>query len=168
MTPGIHPIQRAAKFAATLAAWIAGTVLVALMTGTVADVLGRYLFNKPLLGVFDLTHFAVVIIVYLGLAYCTYFGSHATIELLYNLLNTTWARIVDRIINFAGAVILGILSWRAGVDAIQVKQFGQASQLLQLPLYPAYWVVVVGCALTALIMLMHAIYPATIEKDQHG
>lgn len=168
MTHDLPPLQRAAKTAATLFAYCAGAVLVALMAGTVADVLGRYLFNSPLLGVFDLTHFAVVIVVYLGMAYCTYHASHATIELLYNRLSAPLARFMDRLINIAAAVIMAILAWRAGVDGIQVKQFGQASQLLQIPLWPAYWVVVAGCALTALIFLMHAIWPERIEKDTHA
>lgn len=165
MTLEIPAVQRVAKHAATLAAYAAGIVLVALMTGTVADVLGRYLFNYPLLGVFDLTHFAVVIIVYMGFAYCTYFGGHAAIELLYDRLSAPIARVMDRIIHVSSAIMMGVLAWRAGVDAIQVQEFGQASQLLELPLYPAYWVAAVGSALTALVMLLQGIYPDRIEKD---
>lgn len=162
----IPAIQRAAKIAATLAAYAAGVVLVVLMTGTVADVLSRFLLNKPLLGVFDLTHFAVVIIVYLGFAYCTYYGGHAAVELLYERLSAPLAHAMDRIIHFAGAAMMGVLAWRAGVDAVQVQQFGQASQLLELPLYPAYWIAAFGSALTAAVMAIQVFYPDRIEKDR--
>jgi TRAP-type C4-dicarboxylate transport system permease small subunit len=159
-------MKAAAKLAVTVGAYLAGLVLVALMLGTVADVAGRYFFNAPILGVFDLTHFAVVIMVYLGMGYCTYYGAHAAIELLYNRLPAALAGLVSRLADLAGAVMFAIIAWRTGAAGLQVQDFGQTSQLLLLPLYPLYWVIVVGCVLVVAVLLMHAIAPNTKEKDQ--
>ena len=46
---------RATDSVVTFMAYIAGVVLMLLMFITTADVVGRYFFNEPLTGVFDLT-----------------------------------------------------------------------------------------------------------------
>ena len=58
---------RATDSVVTFMAYIASVVLMLLMFITTADVVGRYFFNEPLTGVFDLTHFAVLIMVFFGL-----------------------------------------------------------------------------------------------------
>lgn len=157
--------QRAAKFAATLLAWFAGAVLVALMLITVVDVAGRYFFNSPLTGTIDLTQMSVVAMVYLGMAYTTYQGSHAVISVLYDRLPETAARVLDRIINASAAALFAIIAWRTAANAIQIRDFGQSTQLLLLPLYPVYWVVVVGSVVTALVFLLQTIDPDMREPS---
>lgn len=166
MNSDISTTQRAAKFAASLLAWFAGAVLVALMLITVVDVSGRYFFNAPLEGTLDLTQMSVVAMVYLGMAYTTYHGAHAVISVLYDRLPQPAARILDRIINLSAASLFVIIAWRTALNAIQIKQFGQSTQLLLLPLYPVYWVVVAGCVVTALIFLLQTIDPDMHEKEE--
>jgi TRAP-type C4-dicarboxylate transport system permease small subunit len=56
----------------------------------------------PINGVFDLTHFAVATMVYLGLAYCGYRGAHVVIELLYGKLPRAARGSLNWVINLAG------------------------------------------------------------------
>jgi len=159
-------LQRATIAVVKFSGYLAGLALVALMIATVADVAGRYMFNAPITGVFDLTHIAVVVIVYLGLAYCTYYGAHAAIEVLVDRFDARIAAALARLIHLSGAAILLVIAWRSGMAALQVQSFGQTSQLLLVPLYPFYWVVVFGCALTALVLILQAIDPGFTEKDE--
>ena len=52
-------LARATDIVTSAAAGAAGVVLILLMLLTTADVVGRYFFNSPINGVFDLSHFAV-------------------------------------------------------------------------------------------------------------
>ncbi len=158
-----HPL----KLAVTVAGYLAGLTLVALMLGTVADVAGRYFFNAPITGVFDLTHFAVVIMVYLGLGYCTYFGAHAAIDFIFDRFPAFIRNIVQRLADLAAAALLCVISWQTGKSGIQVRDFNQTSQLLEWPVYPLYWIVVFGCLLTALVLIVHALRPDLKQEQSH-
>lgn len=159
-----HIVARATDFATTVAAYVAGVVLVALMLLTTADVAGRYFFNAPLNGVFDLTHFAVSIMTFLGLSYCGYQGGHVVIELLYEKLPFVARGVLNRVINLVGCVLFGVIAWRTAVQSIDVRDMGEASQLMEIPLFPLYWLVAFGCALFAAVMALRIFIP---EPDSH-
>jgi TRAP-type C4-dicarboxylate transport system permease small subunit len=154
-------IARAADAVTTYLAYAAGIVLMLLMVLTTADVAGRYFFNKPITGVFDLTHFAVLIMV---LAYCGIKGGHVAIELLYDKLPPPVARVLDKFINLVGAVLFLVIAWRTAIQSIDVKDFGEASQLLLIPYHPFYYLVAFGCVVFAGVMFMRMFIP----EDRHA
>ena len=78
-------VSRFTRIVTTGAACIAGGVLVFLMLMTTLGVVLRK-FGYPINGVFDLTHFSVLSMTFLGLAYCGFHGGHVTIELFYQRL----------------------------------------------------------------------------------
>ena len=166
MTQSPSLTARAARFVSALLALCAGAVLVALMLVTVVDVAGRYFFNSPLAGVLDLTQMAVVAMVYLGMTWATWCGAHASISALYDRLSEPVARILTRLINACSAALFFVIAWRSAVAGIQIREFGQSSQLLLLPLYPLYWIVVAGCVVTALIFLVQTFNPELREPEE--
>lgn len=152
-------VARATEIVTTAAAYVAGAVLVALMLLTTADVAGRYFFNAPLEGVFDLTHFAVSTMTFLGLGYCGYRGGHVVIELLYRRLGPATRAALLRLINLAGCALFAVIAWRTAVQSIDVRALGEASQLMAIPFYPLYWLVAFGSALFAAVMALRAFVP---------
>ena len=152
MSEDDNPIARATDAVTAAAAYVAGAVLLALMLLTTADVAGRYFFNAPIDGVFDLTHFAVSIMTFLGLAYCGFRGGHVAIELLYDRLARPVRRVLNRGINLAGCILFAVIAWRTAVQSIDVREFGEASQLMEIPFFPLYWLVAFGAALFAWVM----------------
>lgn len=171
MTPGQAPVTqnglvRLTKWAVTASAALAGAVLVALMCLTVADVAGRYFFNAPLNGVFDLTQFAVLIMTFLSFAYCAYRGAHVTIELLYDRLGTGAQFVLRRASNLAGAVLFAVIAWRAVVQSVDVREFNEASQLLTIPYWPFYYVLAFGAALFAATLLLKTFIDLPEEGEE--
>ena len=152
-------LARAPDIVTSAAAGAAGVVLILLMLLTTADVVGRYFFNSPINGVFDLTHFAVSIITYLGLAYCGWRGAHVGIELLYDRLPTVARRVLNRATNLAGCTLFGLISWRTAVQSIDVREMGEASQMLEVPLYPLYYLVTFGSGLFAWVLGLRIFIP---------
>ncbi len=152
-------IVRATDIVTSATAFVAGAVLILLMLLTTADVAGRYFFNSPINGVFDLTHFAVSIMVYLGLAYCGFRGAHVVIELLYDKLPEGARRVLNRAINLVGCGLFGLISWRTWVQSIDVRDMGEASQMMEIPLYPLYYVVAFGSGLFAWVMGLRVFVP---------
>ena len=152
-------VARATEAVTTIATYGAGLVLIALMLLTTADVAGRYFFNSPINGVFDLTHFAVSIMTHLGLAYCGYRGGHVVIELLYDKLPRGWRRILNQIINLAGCILFALIAWRTVVQGLDVREMGEASQMMEIPLFPLYFVVALGSGLFAWVMGFRVFVP---------
>ena len=149
MSERANKIVRATDVVASAAAYAAGAVLILLMLLTTADVAGRYFFNSPINGVFDLTHFAVSMMTFLGLAYCGYRGGHVVIELLYDKLPPGARRVLNRVINLVGCVLFALIAWRTAVQSIDVREMGEASQMMEIPLFPLYYLVAFGSGLFA-------------------
>lgn len=159
MSPRLKALDRATDIITSAAAGVAGVVLVLLMLLTTADVAGRYFFDSPISGVFDLTHFAVSIMTYLGLAYCGYRGTHVVIELLYDRLPPAAQGVLDRLTNLAGCVLYALICWRTAVQAAEVREMGEASQMMEVPLFPLYCVVAFGSGLFAWVMGLRMFVP---------
>lgn len=166
MTPGKHRIARATEIVVTVTAVVAGIFLVGLMLLTTADVAGRYFFNSPITGVFDLTHFAVLILTFLGVAYCGFQGGHIVIEMATDKLPPAPARLLKKIVNILGCLLFLVIAWRAAVQSIDVREFKEASQLLEIPFYPFYWVVSFGSVLFAWVMGMRVFIPEPEPENE--
>ena len=166
MTRQENKIARATNLAVTATASVAGVVLLALMLLTTVDVAGRYLFNAPIIGVFDLTHFTVLIITFLGLAYCGYQGGHIAIELLSDKLPPAPARVLKKIVNGVGCLLFLVIAWRSAVQSIDVWEFKESSQLLSIPFYPFYWMVSFGSALFAWVMALRVFIPEPEDENE--
>lgn len=147
-------IVRATEIVVTLAAYTAGFILILLMLLTTADVAGRYFFNSPITGVFDLTHFAVLTMVFLGLAYCGFHDGHVSIELIYDKLPQRFQRYLDIATNLLGSLLFLIIAWQAIVQSHLVRQLNETSQLIEIPFYPFYWLLAFGAALFAFVLGM--------------
>lgn len=159
-------IARVTDAVVTFMVYIASIALMVLMLITTADVAGRYFFNHPLTGVFDLTHFAVLIMVFFGLAYCGIKGGHVVIELFYDKLNRSVARVLDRIINLVGGLLFLIIAWRTVIQSIDIIEFKESSQLLLIPYYPFYWLVAFGCFMFAMVMILRIFIPEQKAERQ--
>jgi TRAP-type C4-dicarboxylate transport system permease small subunit len=150
--PHNNALVRVTQLTVTAAAAVAGAVLVALMCLTVADVVGRYFFNSPISGVFDLTQFSVLIMTFLSFAYCGFRGAHVVIELLYDRIPEGAQFAVRRLSNAVGTVLFAVIAWRAVVQSFDVREFNETSQLLTIPYWPFYYVVAFGAALFAIVL----------------
>ena len=160
-------IVRATEIVVTASAYVAGFVLVLLMILTTADVAGRYFFNSPITGVFDLTHFAVLIMTFLGLAYCGFRRGHVSIELLFDRFSRPVRRVLNRAINLVGAILFTVIAWRSLVQSVDVREFGEASQLVEIPFFPLYWLLAFGALLFAAVMALRVIVrEPDIEESQ--
>ena len=152
-------VSRITNVVVTAVAGLAGLTLVFLMLMTTAGVIGRKL-GYPINGVFDLTHFTVLIMTFFGLAYCGYRGAHVSIELLYRFLGPRTRDVLNRVINLAGCVLFVVIAWRTYEQSIVVREINESSQLLEIPFYPFYWLVAFGCALFAFVMGLRIFVPA--------
>ena len=146
-------LRRLAQTFALLGA--ATAALVALMT--VASVVGRALITRPIPGDVELTQLGIALSISLCLGWCQLQGSNIIVDFFTHRLPTRQRQRLDA----AGALLLGVmcalLSWRTGVGAVSVRDAGETSMILALPMWWAYASLAPGLVLSAAIALYQAV-----------
>ena len=125
--------------------YVGAIVLFALMCLTAVDVACRYLFNAPILGVFEITEFMVLVIIFSFLATSQSHKSHVAVDLVIELLPKRIQRIIDLFNHFICLILMGLITWQGVLRALELKEVGEASPNLQIPDYPFVIFLVIGC-----------------------
>lgn len=120
--------------------------LLAMMAITTADVVGRYLFNKPILGVFELTEFMVLIVIFSFLAYAQSNKSHVAVDLLVALFPKRIQLYLELFNHTICLLLMALITWMGVEKAIELMEIGETSPNLLVPNYPLVFYLVLGCA----------------------
>ncbi len=130
-----------------------GWVLAAMMFLTAADVFLRNVFNKPILGAFEITECLMSLMVASGLAYVTVTKSQIRVDVLFVRLPQRVQRVLTVITDFLGLGLCALLSWRAFVYMQAEYDSGTRIGALLIPTFPFIAVVGLGWLLLAIVLL---------------
>lgn len=123
---------------------LGAVALAGMMVLTVIDVAGRYLFNTPVLGAFELTEFLVLILIFSFLAYAQSQKRHICVEILADLLPQK-VQFVSQLINAIVSIVLFVLITYMGINkAIELIGTGESSPNLVIPNYPFAFFLALG------------------------
>ena len=132
----------------------AAALAVALMT--VASIAGRALWSTPIPGDVELTQFGIAWALSLSLPWCQLRGANIIVDFFTQHLRERKMRVLDGV----GAVLLALmctlLAWRTSVGALAVREAGETSMILALPMWWAYASLAPGLALAAVVALVQA------------
>jgi TRAP-type C4-dicarboxylate transport system permease small subunit len=142
----VTPISR-------LSSGIGGGILFLLMLLTTCDVLLRYLFNAPIDGTFELTEYAMVFIVSLGLAYCAINKGHTAVELVIGKLPEKSQAIINSITYLVSMVFVALITWRLVIYAFSRFESKMTSSVLLIPSFPFIIILTIGCLLFCLALI---------------
>lgn len=135
---------------------LAGAALLVMLGLTCADVLGRYLFARPLAGVIELIQYAMVIVVFAALPVVTARGQHISVGLLDGRLRGTGRRIQQTLIGAACALVLLTLSWTLFEIAGSMSEQGDVIGFLRLPTFAAAYLMSALSLVTAVVCAVQA------------
>ena len=128
-------------------------VLFSMMMVTAVDVAGRYVFNKPLAGGFELTEMLLAALIYCGLPLVSTRRAHIVID----TFDWTMSRPVKRAFDVFAEVVcfltlsgIGYLIFRR---AARVADYGDTTSVLRIPLAPVAYLMGVMIVIAALIHL---------------
>ena len=137
-------------------ALLGGVVLLGLMGLTVVDVTARYVFNAPIFGGQDVAELMLLAVAACSFAYCGRTGGHVAVEIFSTGRARALTRWMDPPVKLASAAILAVLAWRCGVAGLAAMSYDEASNLLEIPYWPFYWLLAGGFAVYALVLLIEA------------
>lgn len=126
-----------------------------LMTGlvlvTCVDVVGRYLFNNPLGGAFELTQVMLGALVFAALPLTTGAGAHVEVDLLVPLLPDRLAAILGRIGGRVTAAVLLYFAFRLAILTEDHLVDGTQTASLGLPMWVLGATGVASCIISAAV-----------------
>lgn len=127
--------------ASTRACYAGMLLLAPLMALTVADVVGRSFFNKPIPGTFELSEYMLAVIVLLGAAYTQQVKGHVAVD-FFTARCSHWTRAaLDVLTGAASLFVVAILVWQGAVAGIAEKA---VSDQLRIPQWPFRLLVAAG------------------------
>jgi TRAP-type C4-dicarboxylate transport system permease small subunit len=119
---------------------------------TVIDVVGRYFFDSPLPGGFELTEFLMAGIVYTGIPPTSWRDGHISVDLFDDVTPNGLVPIRQILVHTACTACFGVFAWQLFDLARQIAVDGDVTEYLRLPSAP---VVYFGAALFAVAAMIH-------------
>lgn len=130
-------------------AYVAGVVLAFMMLLTFFDVIGRSLFNSPIIGSVEILTLAMGLLIYLGVGQTTIKGKHIRVDVLTRLLPKKMQHYLDVIVHILGLLISTLIFWRLCVLAFEQTAELNTTQNLGLPV----WLIAVLMAVFSLSLI---------------
>jgi len=130
-----------------------GLLLVGVLAMTVISVAGRYLFNAPIPGDYEITELACGVAVFAFLPYCQLNRANIVVEFFTTRLSGRSKRVLDTVHSFAFAVVAVLMAWRLAVGGLGKMADGQTTLYLGIPLYWGYFSAVVGAVMLCIVCI---------------
>jgi len=131
-------IERYLNILEKVLAYISLAIASIVMLMITADVMMRYLFRKPIIGVFELSEFAMVGIVFLGVAYVQSIKGHVNVPILIEKLSPKTQASLTIFGYLLGFASLSIITWASASATWTAFVTGDyAMGIIHFPTWPA-------------------------------
>jgi TRAP-type C4-dicarboxylate transport system permease small subunit len=141
-------------------------VIFALMLVAGVDVVGRYVFNRPLPGAFELSGLAMAIMVLFGWGYNQAIKGHIDIDLLYKRLPHSTQTILDFLIPILGLSLFVFVSWQAINFMMDSIGWHETTEMLHLPTWIFKLTIFIGAVSISLQFVVDIITACQKVKDK--
>lgn len=141
--------------------------LFALMCVTVIDVVGRYVFGRPLVGGFELTEMLLAIAVFASLPLVELREEHIAIDLLdrwYSEKARRWRRLI--VYTFC-AIAMSAIARQMFTKAATISRDAMTTAVLLIPVAPAAYFVASMCVVTAVLLVGKSLQTAIGREMRH-
>ncbi|WP_417616228.1 TRAP transporter small permease [Oceanisphaera sp.] len=133
---------------------LAGLMLLLMMLITAVDVVGRYLFNTPLVGGSELIEIMLAASIFLILPTITWRQEHVSVDLIEPWLPRWLCALRDRLYHLfmtVGSVYMAMTVWKL---ADRAARYNSVSEYLAIPSAWAMYIIGISLWLTALTFLV--------------
>ncbi len=131
---------------------IAASILLFLMMAlTFADVVARYLLNRPIRGGFEITELTLLVLIFAGLPLVSHADEHVTMDFIDRILppraRVAWLRVMHALC----AAIMFFLTWQVWIKATRIASYSDTTDVLRVPIGPFVYFMAAMIALTGAV-----------------
>ena len=131
--------------------------LVVMVLLTVTDVFLRYVFNRPILGSYELTEFMMAILVFSSIGYTMAVKRHVVVDLVFTILSQRARDILECITSLIAFILFSIVTWRNVLQAGTAWARNDVTAELFIPISPFILFVAIGIAVLSLVLFVQFI-----------
>ena len=146
-------IEMIIKWATRLSGYIAGIVLFGMMMLTTIDVICRYFFNSSILGVYEITEFMMVCLIFFSLSFAQKLKGHVAVNILVDRFSHKRQHVFEFCNYLVSIIFLLLIAWMSFSQGIELFHSNRVSGNLTIPVYPFFFVLTVGCVAMSLELL---------------
>jgi TRAP-type transport system small permease protein len=141
-------------------------LLMGMMVLTFADVVGRYLLNRPIRGAFEVTELALLVLIFAGLPLVSRADEHVTMDFIDRVLPPAGQRMLVRLVHVICAAIMFFLTWQVWIKAGKIAGYGDTTDVLRIAVGPFVYFMDAMIALTGLVHVYKAFVPGDGAASQ--
>jgi TRAP-type C4-dicarboxylate transport system permease small subunit len=119
----------------------------------VADVIGRYLFNAPIPGAFEVIEILMGITIFAAIPVATVKGEHIVVDLLDPIVPASLTSALKRITAVLIGLVFATLTWLLWELGQRTAESGWVTDTLRIPLAPVGYFAALMTAVAALFAL---------------
>ena len=138
--------------------YVCGVLLLVMLFLGIADVAGRYLFNKPIIGTVEVFEVLLPAMVLLSLAYTQQLKAHVTVDLFCSKLPPRPRAIVGMMTTVWAIVLFALIAWQGILSAISYHQMHSIITNIGLPMFLPRILVPVGALAMCLVLIVDLLH----------
>lgn len=136
---------------------VAAACIFGLMFLGIAQVLGRQLLDRPMIGYIDFVELSMATFAFMGVAYCQRVGGHVRMDLFVNLAKGRLHWSMELIGTLLPLVLIGVLIYYSWDHFLRAYDSGDSTIDIQLPVWPSKLLVPVSFSLLFLRLLVQLV-----------
>src|SRR5262245_61764347 len=144
----------------------ASAILLVMMLLTFADVVARYLLNRPIRGAFEITELMLMVVIFAGLPLVSHADEHVTMDFIDRMLPESARRMLIRLAHAVCAAIMFFLTWQVWIKAGRIAGYGDTTDVLRIAVGPFVYFMDAMIALTGLVHLYKVYDPGSGAASQ--
>lgn len=148
------PVGRALYPVTRAVALIGGVVLCAMAVLTVVSVIGRYFFNAPVMGDFELIAIGTGVSVFAFLPHCQLVRENVIVDFFLSHAPFRLQTLCDTVGNLTYAAIIMLLTWRSTLGSISLYEADEMTLILEIP----RWWTLPAAMLCLVLLLVVCVY----------
>jgi len=144
----------------------ASILLFGLMSITFADVVARYLLNRPIRGAFEITELGLLVLIFAGLPLVSHADEHVTMDFIDRILRPRARMLWVRAMHVVCAALMFFLTWQIWIKAGKIAGYGDTTDVLRIVLGPFVYFMALMTALTGLVHVYKVLAPGAGRASQ--
>lgn len=141
---------------------IIGVLAIAvLMLLVTSDVVGRFVFNQPVLGTAEMSMALMILAVYCAVAYCALVKGHVAVDLLFTRLPRRGQAITESVTVLGSLALFSLITWSSVNMLVFSFNRHEVTMMLDMPIWPFRAVLVIGAAMLCLVLLIDLVHQVT-------
>ena len=158
----VRPLDKGIRNTGKILNAIGMGMLAVMMFLGAGDVIGRYVFNRPISGAMEVSSILLAGIVLLGWAHTQATDGHVRVELVLSRFSPRVRAIINSVTLFLSLVLFSLIVWQGAMTAISHWESQRLMPVIMVPIAPFELLVPLGALVLCLVLIIQLI--CTISK----